>query len=108
MSVPSATPSKVPDIISTRRVSVAPYHSRRLLPAVPRVRTPRRSTRATGSVTVHQAGDSATRAGTALSATPSHVRSPTVRSRCSDVERTCQRGPSSTTLNGSIRVSSKW
>ena len=60
----------------TATTDVAPYHSRRSLPAVPRVRTPRSTTRATGSTTEHHAGDVASRSGTTARTPPRGVRPP--------------------------------
>src|SRR5690606_23775467 len=85
---PSSAPSKEPDIAVTAWWSVAPYHSRRPSPALPRVRTPRSATRATTSVTVHHAGLSATRAGTSRKSQPRSVLLPKVTSRASDADRT--------------------
>lgn len=61
------------------------------------------TTRATGSVRVHHAGLSATRAGTSRSALPSAVRAPVSTSTANDGE--VKRQPSIVT--GSMRTSSK-
>ncbi len=78
-SEPRSVPRHAPETDVTATTEVAPYHSLRSLPAVPRVRTPRMTTRATGSTRPHQAGAVATRDGTRPRASPSGVRPPTTR-----------------------------
>ena len=103
---PRSVPSNEPDIGARpggrRWRRTTPGGRRR---AVPRVRTPRSATRATGSVTVHQAGDAAIRPGTARSVTPSGVRPPIVRS--SDMRGRPDPPGISRPSNGSMRTSSK-
>ena len=79
-SSPRSASSKLPVIATTARLPpVAPYHSRRSRVA-PRVRTPRITTRATGSMAAHHHGAVATASGTAASSRPVGVVRPRVRS----------------------------
>ena len=77
-----------------------------LLAPSERVRTPRSTTRATGSTTEHQAGDVARRLGTAVSRAPSGVRPPVTSRSESDGVDTCQPSAVSSTVTGSMTCSS--
>ena len=106
-SSPRSSSSQAPVQVRIARTSVAPYHSRRPWPAVPRVRTPRSTTRATGSTAPANQGAVATGAGMPCSSHPSAVRRPKVRERDSGPASTRQWPSAAATATGASRTSSK-